>query len=327
MTVHDLLRSAVAIGLAIAGGGCGISPVGHRINLGQEPFVVFVGTGVDGHTDLFAARAGGDDAVQFTFTSLVESSPRVRPDGEVVAFLRTSDSSAASAKELVLMNLVTSGETDIALPAEARTATALAWSRDTAHIYIQTSTGWWQVDAPPGPPHPVPVAAGDTASVDSLFVQLLGTPAYARAINCPGGGVCIIGPHGDTSTLAPRGRNPIRWGDDSLAWMEDSSLMVRSLGPGIPHKVTWRHQPKDPREMEYVPDGRLPHTLPLENNLPIHPPAAPVIAPDTVPMSNTDSGTSPIAHDTIVPISAQSAPAMSPPTTFSMVIASTPMTV
>ncbi len=231
---------------------CGVSPLSHRIEVGQQAFVVFVARGVDGHVDLFAAPAGGGDVVQFTFTPLVESSPKLRPDGEVVAFLRGRDTSAAAPRDLVLMNLVTSGETDITLPPEAGRAEALAWSRDTARIYLRTDRGLWQVDAPPGPPRPAPVAATDTAAADSALAIWLGNPPFARAVGCAGGGVCIIGPKGDTSVLAPRGRDPIRWGDDSLAWFEDSTLQVRSLGPGVPHPVAWRGLPSDPRELDHV---------------------------------------------------------------------------
>jgi len=245
-------RAAVAAGL-LAVAGCGISPLSHRIHIGEDPFVVFVATGVDGHTDLFAAPAGGGDIVQFTFTPLVESSPRLRPDGEVVAFLRGRDTAAAAPRDVVLMNLVSSGETDITLPADAGRPQALAWSRDAARLYLRTDRGLWQVTVPPGPPHPIAVAPADTAAADSALAVWLGDPPFARAIRCPAGGVCIVGPKGDTTTLAPQGRDPVRWGADSVAWFDNDNLQVRSLGPGVPHRVVWRSMPQRPRQLDYVP--------------------------------------------------------------------------
>ncbi len=252
MTSGGIARAASAVTL-LATASCGISPLSHRIHVGEDPFVVFVATGVDGHTDLFAGPAGGGDIVQFTYTPLVESSPRVRAGGEVVAFLRGRDTSATAPRDVVLMNLVSSGETRIVLPTAAGGAKALAWSRDTVHIYVRTDRGLWQVAAPPGPPRPTPVPSADTASADSALAVWLGDPPFARAVSCSGGGVCTIGPKGDTTALAPQGRDPIRWGADSVAWFENDNLQVRSLGPGVPHRVVWRDMPKQPRQLDYVP--------------------------------------------------------------------------
>ncbi len=117
----------------------------------------------------------------------------------VVAFLRGRDTSATAPRDMVLMNLISSGENDITLPPAAGQPLALAWSGDAKHLYVRTDSGLWQVDAPPGPPHPMPVPAADTAAADSALAIWLGDPPFARAIACSGGGVCIIGPKGDTT--------------------------------------------------------------------------------------------------------------------------------
>ncbi|HEY3935573.1 MAG TPA: hypothetical protein VGL65_13260 [Gemmatimonadales bacterium] len=237
---------------AAAFSACSFSPLAHRIDVGQEPFVIFVGEGIDHHTDLFAAPAGGGEVAQLTFTALIERHPRLSPSGDVVAFIRMRDTLPGTQHDVVAMNLLSGGEMTIALPAAAGQADDLAWSGDTV-LYVRTDHGVWRAAAPPAHGDATPVIAPDSARADSVLSVWLGQPRFARVVNCSTAGLCIIGPKGDTGLLAPQGRDAIRWGDDSVAWFEDGAVMVRSLGPGRERRVNWRSIPDHPRDGTYAP--------------------------------------------------------------------------
>ena len=247
-----MVRAAAAFAAATFVSGCSFSPINHRIKVGEESFLVFVGEGIDHNTDLFAAPAGGGAVAQVTFTPLVERGPRLSPTGEVVAFLRMRDTLSASHRDVVLMNLLGGGEVTLTLPAGAGVPTAVAWSRDSHSLYIRTDHGDWQAAAPPAAPAATPVGAADSVLVDSAFDIWLGEPRFARVIRCASGGLCIVGPKGDTTSLAPLGRDPVRWGNDSVAWFEQDGIVVRSLGPGRERRVTWTGGPQHPRDLTYA---------------------------------------------------------------------------
>ena len=52
MSGEQSLSLAAWLTLALA--GCGVTPLTNRINIGQEPFVIGVGEGSDGFSDLYA---------------------------------------------------------------------------------------------------------------------------------------------------------------------------------------------------------------------------------------------------------------------------------
>jgi hypothetical protein len=239
--------------MALLLAACSFSPVSHRIKIGEEPFIVFTGEGIDNHTDLFAAAAGGTELSQVTFTALIERSPRLTQSGDVVAFLRMRDTMPATHREVVLMNLLSGGEFAIALPSMAGNPSALAWSPGDSLLIIRTDQGLWQAYAPPHAPDAAPVMPADSASADSALTLWLGQPRFARVVGCPGGGLCTVGPHGDTTALAPLGHDAIPWGSDSVAWFEANGLAIRSLGPGRERRLTWRNPPAHPRDGSYAP--------------------------------------------------------------------------
>ncbi len=107
-TARDTTAAVIAVAVALS--ACSFSPLAHRINVGQEPFVIFVGDGIDHHTDLFAAPAGGGEVAQLTFTALVEQHPRLSPSGDVVAFIRMRDTLPGTHHDVVAMNLLTGGD-------------------------------------------------------------------------------------------------------------------------------------------------------------------------------------------------------------------------
>src|SRR5918999_352736 len=63
-----------------------LPPLRGQIEIGRDPYAVFVGGGE--HGDLYAVRADGGAPVQITFTNVAERRPSLSPDGTRLAFLR-----------------------------------------------------------------------------------------------------------------------------------------------------------------------------------------------------------------------------------------------
>lgn len=247
--------TAASAALALLVSGCGLSPLSHHLSVGEEPFVIFVGEGIDRHTDLFAVAAGGGGVFQVTFTPLVEKDPRLTPTGTVVAFLRMRDTLPGSHRDVVLMDLVTGSEAVLDLPPGSGLPLNLAWNPAATSLYIRTDRGVWQSPAPPSPALITPVAPGELAAADSALDLWLGQPRFARVVGC-GGGLCIIGPRRDTTPLAPAGSDAIRWGDDSVAWFEHDAVVVRALGPGRLRRLVWQNPPQHPRDASFAAGAR-----------------------------------------------------------------------
>ena len=220
--------------------------------MGEEPLVVFVGEGRDHHVDLFAVSANGGPVTQVTFTALIESRPQLTATGEVVAFLRMRDTLPGQRREVVVVNLLSYGEVVIALPDSAGQPESVAWSDNASNLYVRTDRGLWQAAAPPSQPSVTRVTPGDTAVADSSLNSWLGRPRFSRAISCAAGGVCAIGPNGDTAVLSAEGRGAIRWGNDSVAWFQNRGIVVRSLGPSHERVVTLKDGPDNPREATFA---------------------------------------------------------------------------
>jgi hypothetical protein len=222
----------------------------NKIEIGQEPFVVVVGEGADGRADLFAVRAGGGEMTQLTFTTLLEVAPTLTPEGALLAFLRMRDTLPTTPREIVVMNLLSGAERRLTLPDGAGRPEALGWSDDQATLYVRTDRGRWALAAPPAEASAREVPPTDAAA-DTALTLWLGTPRFARGIAC-GTGVCAVTPRGDTATLAPEGRDPMRWGNDSVAWFTGERLMVRPLGPGLSRRVEWSRAPSGVRDGAYA---------------------------------------------------------------------------
>ncbi len=244
-------RSTGLLALVLTAACGGISPISNRIELGEDPFVVMVGEGVDRRTDLFVGQPGGGRALQLTFTPVIEAAPRVTPDGSLVAFLRMRDTLPDTQRDIVVMSLVTGSERMFTLPPEAGKPVQLAWGDDAHTLYVSTISGAWEI--PIGTPGaPSPVAPSSSASADSALAAWVGRPRFARLITCASEGICVASPTGDTTMLTTTGRDPFAWGRDSLAWFEGDALIVRSLGPGTPRRVTWTRGPTTPRDASYA---------------------------------------------------------------------------
>ena len=252
------LRAGAASAAALLVSGCGFSPLSHHISVGDEPFVIFVGEGIDQHTDLFAVAAGGGGVFQVTFTPLIEQHPRLSPTGTIVAFLRMRDTLPRTQRDVVLMDLATGGDAVLALPPGSGRPLDVAWNAAGNSLYVRTDRGIWQSAVPASPSSFIPVAPADLATADSSLDLWVGRPRFARVIGCAAGGLCIVGPKGDTTALAPTGVDPVRWGDDSVAWFENAALAVRSLGPGRLRRISWQNPPQHPRDASYAA-GATPH--------------------------------------------------------------------
>jgi hypothetical protein len=245
--LHHLTLSGT-LGVVLA--GCSLSPLHRKIKVGEEPFVVFVATGSDGKTDLFASTPVGGDPVRLTFTAMVEAMPRLTPQGDMVAFIRTRSSD--SGLDLVVMNLLSGAERLLELPPEAGPVTALGWSSDRSAIFLRGATARWRVTAPPAPIAMALLDADEAAQADSVLMVRLGSPAFARAEVCSDGGICVTGPSGIPGKVSPSGTAPFRWGSDSLAWFDDDRIMIRSLGPGTARHLTWTGGVSEPRGGSYA---------------------------------------------------------------------------
>lgn len=243
------MAAVIALGLTAA--ACNLSPLNNRIKVGEEPIVVFVGEGVDGHTDLFVVPASGGSIAQLTFTPLQESMPRINVRGDAVAFLRSRDTTATTRNEVILMNLLNGAERALSLPDGAGRATVIAWSPDGSSLYVRTANGTWQLSTPPAPPSATPVRGAAFVTADSVFELWVGEPRFARIIPCASGGICVVGPRVDTTVLSVQGRDPLRWGEDSVAWFEGEGMVIRGIGPGIVRRMLWKRPPAHPRDGSY----------------------------------------------------------------------------
>ncbi len=233
--------------LSLAVAACGLSPIDHRIKLGEEPFVVFVGEGIDGHTDLFTTTTGGGSVFQLTFTPVVESQPKLAGGGLMVAFLRYRDTLPGTHRDVVVMNLVTGSERVIGLPADAGTPLALGWGSGDSSLYIRTDAGNWRTSIPPSSAAAELVPANDSMAAVKAINPWLGQSRFAEAIPCKDG-VCVVGPKQDTSELSAIGRYPLRWGNDSVAWLEGNEIVVRPLGTGRVRRISLKDAPLHVRE-------------------------------------------------------------------------------
>ena len=247
-----LLRQVAAValsGLMVA--ACNLSPLSKHIKVGEEPIVVFIGEGIDGNTDLFVVPASGGSIMQLTFTPLRESMPRLNTRGDIVAFLRARDTAATTPNEVVIMNMLNGAERSLDLPDGAGRATTIAWGPDSNSLYVRSATGSWRIATPPSPPSAIALRGGDFVTADSVFELWVGQPRFARIIRCASGGVCAVGPRVDTTILSPVGRDPLRWGTDSLAWFEGDGMVIRGIGPGTVRRMLWKRPPAHPRDGSY----------------------------------------------------------------------------
>ncbi|MGH7701542.1 MAG: TolB family protein [Gemmatimonadales bacterium] len=230
-----------------------MSPLQNRIDVGQESYAVFVADGEGDQGDLYAVRATGGPVFPITYTLVDESAPALSPDGVTLAFLRVRSSAETARRSVWVMNLLNGAERE--LPAlDGWNPRRIAWSRDGAALFITAAEGNYRVPAPPAKPQPVALSPADSAVADSALGVWLGQPAFARAVECPGpsgGGLCLLGSDGATSELAENGRDPSRWGQDSLGYFVAGDFLIRPLGAGVMRPLGWVPPPPHPRQLSY----------------------------------------------------------------------------
>lgn len=223
---------------------CVVTPLTNKINVGEDPFVIGVGEGPDSLTDLFAVPAGGGAFVRLTFNRAEEQSPKLSPDGLVVAYLRHSK--GGTDWSLVLLDLVRNTEHSAAIPATAGVPVGLGWSPAGDRLVVQA--GRYLTTRAPGPILLEPI---DSVPGDSLVRERLGPDRQGVIRACPGGrGLCVV--VGDAVTpLGAERTGVIRWGADSLGYFEGETFEVRPLAAGYARKPAWTGLPSHLRELTY----------------------------------------------------------------------------
>jgi hypothetical protein len=228
---------------------CAVTPLSNRIQVGEEAFVIGVGEGRDGATDLFAAPAGGGGFVRLTFTRAEERKPRLSPAGTAVAFLRRNGTGADAGWSLVILDLRTNAERRASLP-QGASAERIGWTPD-GQVVLAAGRLYRMAEAA-GDPVLAPVPDTETPAADSLTRELLGTPAVARVESC-GTGSCVRTAAGELDSLGTGVTDAIRWGADSLGYFTTRGFQIRPLAGGASRRPAWSNAPAGLRELTYHP--------------------------------------------------------------------------
>lgn len=231
-------------GLALVLAGCsGVPPMRHRIDAGQESYAVFVADAPDGRGDLFAVTAVGSDVVQLTFTLPAEWHPRISPNGDVVAFLRSRNEGDTLHARAWLLNLLNGAERELTLPDSSGAPVGIAWDANGSALVVHTTSGAFQVAAPPA------TAAATRVPEVSRSVLRVGSPEFASIAPCVDAAtdLCVFPDSGAASLLAQDAHDAFRWGTDSVAYLAGGEVVIRPLGPGRSRTLRWREGLRNPR--------------------------------------------------------------------------------
>ena len=238
------------LGLALLAGGlgCGFTPLTNKVEVGDEAFVVVVGEGQDGSVDLFAAPAEGGRFYQFTYNSLVESKPTLGPSGTRLAFLRQATDRPAP--DLILLNLLNGTETERPLPVEAGPVVRLGFGSTDDSLVVATEHGLYLALGA----RTEPVSAGEAQALDSLTYERVGDGGFASLRGCrAGSGWCVAKGNGQQTALPSDASDPIRWGNEGLAYLRGGRIEIRPLGGGRVRQPTWPNQPPKLRQPTHHP--------------------------------------------------------------------------
>ena len=229
-----------------------LSPLSNKLEVGQQPYVVFVADGEAGVGDLFASIPAGGHSFQITFTRVDEELPSLSADGTMLAFIRSRAPGDFQHRALVVMNLLNGAERRV--DADGAVPTALAWSRDGARIYLRQGDAVRVTPAPPAALRLAPVASADRPAADSQLAVLLGAPPLATAVPCDNGvGICARLVDGSQQTITRSGRDPARWTGDSIAYQEDGDWVIRPLAGGKTRALSWAQASGHPRDLTVFP--------------------------------------------------------------------------
>ncbi len=246
-----LPRLIVAATLGLA--ACEVSPLTNQVAVGEEPYLVFVGEGRDGQTDLFVGPDAGGQTVRLTFSRNPESSPALDPTGVMVAYLRGWPE-RAEPPELVVMNLLSAAERSTAVPIALGAPDRVAWAPDGRRVFVRVAGGVLASPAPPDRFELTPLAAAERAEADSAFAVLVGDPPRGMVVPCADrpDALCVaLG--GEEALLAAGARDPVRWSGDSVGYLAGGRFEVRPLAGGRARRLEWVHAPANLRQPTRFP--------------------------------------------------------------------------
>ena len=235
---------------------CAVTPLTNRIKIGEEAFVIVVGEGSDSQTDLYAAPAGGGTFTRLTYNRPEERLPRISPDGGMVAFLRPGTGVSGPPWSLVILNLLTNGESVLALPEAGGEPRRLGWSRDGSRVVV-SAEGYFVTAAPPAAPAFISFPADSQALADSITGELLGTPPRGIVRECGTGGLCILAETGELTPLDTGARDAVRWGADSVGYLLPGGFEVRPLAGGRSRRAAWAGAPALLRQLTHHPGAQV----------------------------------------------------------------------
>jgi hypothetical protein len=223
--------------------------------VGRDAYAIFVADGPGGLSDLFGVRADGGPVFQITYTSVAESDPALSPDGRLLAFLRARSLRDTLPGAVWVMNLLTGAERRVVLPMDSPPPARVGWSADGSALYVRAGTELWRLTAPPAAPAPRRATPAERLAADTSLGVFLGSPPFARVLVCEHS-LCAQARTGEPVPFAPGGRDPVRWGPDSVAFLSANNLVVRPVGPGRGHLVEWTGVPAAPRELTFFPGAQ-----------------------------------------------------------------------
>ncbi len=225
-------------------------PLRGKFEVGRDPMVVFVGGDGPAGGDLYVVPTSGGRAIPITFSTVGEMRPALSPDGGAVAFLRAGSLTDSAPASVWVLNLINGAERQVELPKDAGPPEQAGWTDGGRSLVMRAGGQLYRAEAPPaeGAARPVPVS--QRASAESALAVLLGRPAFARAVPCANPeDLCVVGDTGSPALFARGAREPARWGDDSVAYLEGDRLVVRPLAAGRARQVEWSGLPARPRQL------------------------------------------------------------------------------
>jgi hypothetical protein len=252
LQLMDASRGRLASLLALAACGGTLPPLRGEMAVGTDAYAVFVAGGAPAGGDLYAVRAEGGPAIQFTFTPVGEMRPALSPDGSLVAFLRGASLRDSTAGTVWVMNLLNGAEREIELPRGAGVPARVGWARDGRSLVVAAAGGLYRADAPPESSGARPVPPTGRAAAESSLAVLLGEPAFARVVPCAEpGALCVVADTGAPGLLARNAHGAFRWGPDSVAFFRGmgTTVEIRPVGPGRGRLLRLENAPKRVREM------------------------------------------------------------------------------
>jgi hypothetical protein len=248
---------AGTMGLVLASCSGTLPPLRGQMEVGKDAYAVFVGGGGPAGGDLYAVRTEGGPVVPITFTNVGEMRPALSPDGGMLAFLRGASLRDSTPGTVWVMNLLSGAEREIELPRGAGTPSRVGWAPDGRTLVVRAGRGLYRGSAPSAQVELAPVSAAERSAAESTLAVLLGLPVFARVVPCATpGDLCVASDTGAAGPLATGARDPLRWGDDSVAFFVGNAVEIRPVGPGRARRLAWENEPARVREMTVFLGGQ-----------------------------------------------------------------------